>query len=93
LYIKSLKQGQLPAETEILTPVQQRNEYIMTSIRTDQGIELKKLGTDQARVEKTAARYIETGQVLINAERLWLSKEGKLLADGIAAALFADEDE
>lgn len=93
LYIQSLQQGLLPAETEVLTPVQQRNEYIMTAIRTDQGIELKKLGTDQARVEKTAARYLETGQVLINAERLWLSKEGKLLADGIAAALFANEDE
>lgn len=91
LYIKALEQDQLPFEKEVLTPVQQLNEYLMIALRTDRGIELKKLGEQKDRVELLAARYIDSGHLMSDTERIWLSKEGKLLADGIAAALFATE--
>lgn len=91
LYIQSLEQSQLPFEVEVLTPVQQQNEYLMTALRTDTGIDLAKISLDKPRILQTAARYIDSGHLQIDHNRLWLSKEGKLLADGIAAALFAED--
>jgi oxygen-independent coproporphyrinogen-3 oxidase len=89
--INALQQDRLSFEQEILTPVQQLNEYIMTALRTDTGIELKKIGEDQSRLLRIAIRYIDTGHLMKSEDRIWLSKEGKLLADGIAAALFKEE--
>lgn len=91
LYIKAIEQEQLPFEIEVLTAVQQLNEYIMTALRTDTGIDVTKLSFHQTQLLQAAARFIDTGHLLLGENRLRLSKEGKLLADGIASALFADE--
>ena len=40
LYIKSLNQDIIPIEKEILTPAEKLNEYIMTSLRTIEGMDL-----------------------------------------------------
>ncbi|MFM8805954.1 MAG: radical SAM family heme chaperone HemW [Sphingomonadales bacterium] len=89
-YIKALAQDQLPFEQEILTSVQQLNEYIMIALRTDKGIDLLKIGNDRQRLLRMADRYIDSGHLMKNEDRIWLTKEGKLLADGIAAALFKE---
>lgn len=89
-YIKALEQDELTFEQEILTPVQQLNEYIMTALRTDTGIDLVKIGEDRPRLLQIAERYINTGHLMKNEASIWLTKEGKLLADGIAAALFKE---
>jgi len=39
-------------------------------------------------LQKGAAKYINSGLLLLREEHLVLTKEGKLLADGIAADLF-----
>ncbi|MBM3921772.1 MAG: radical SAM family heme chaperone HemW [Sphingomonadales bacterium] len=90
LYIRFIEKGQIPYEIEILTPAQICNEYIMTALRTDTGIELATLGKEQERIVRLAERYIQRGHLLSDEKRVWLTKEGKLLADGIAAALFID---
>ncbi len=48
LYIKSIELGQVPFEVEILTPVQQYNEYVLTSLRTVWGTEPGRLAPAQA---------------------------------------------
>jgi oxygen-independent coproporphyrinogen-3 oxidase len=94
-YIAALAGGALPvAEKEVLTPVQQLNEYIMISLRTMEGIDLptvsRRFGPGAAdALERRAARHIQSG-LMIRTEKLVLTKEGKLLADGIAADLFAE---
>jgi oxygen-independent coproporphyrinogen III oxidase len=80
------------AEKEILTPIQQLNEYIMISLRTMEGMDLGHIagrwGAETARnLEARAQRYIREGKMTTSAT-LVLTKEGKLLADGIAADLF-----
>jgi oxygen-independent coproporphyrinogen-3 oxidase len=45
IYIESINKGIIPAETEILTPVQKLNEYIMTSLRTMEGIKIERLNS------------------------------------------------
>jgi oxygen-independent coproporphyrinogen-3 oxidase len=93
LYIHSIEKNEIPFEEEVLTRTQQLNEYIMTSLRTVEGIDLKKLrhdfGEDHSKeLQKQAAKFIATGELLIANEHLLLSREGKLFADGIAAELF-----
>jgi oxygen-independent coproporphyrinogen III oxidase len=94
-YIGALADGALPvAEKEQLTPIQQFNEYIMISLRTKEGIDLitvnRRFGQAAAdSLQRRALRYLQTG-MMIQSESLVLTKEGKLLADGIAADLFSD---
>jgi oxygen-independent coproporphyrinogen-3 oxidase len=91
-YISALNKNELPFEKEILTPVQQLNEYIMTSLRTKEGLDLKRNGEIAANaLIKTAGKYIDSGKMILNEDRLILTNEGKLLADGIAASLFFDQ--
>jgi len=93
LYMQSISLGTVPFEIEHLTPTQQLNEYIMTSLRTKQGISLNHVANqwsegDSKALVKEAKRYIMQGNVVYVNNHLQLTKTGKLLADGIAAGLF-----
>lgn len=93
LYISSLRKGLLPAETEHLTPTQQLNEYIMTSLRTTEGLDLirvdQRFGPNAAEhIRQGIQKYQRTGKVEEHQAILRLTLEGKLFADGIAADLF-----
>jgi len=94
-YIALLTEGTHPVEEkEVLTTVQQFNEYVMVSLRTLEGIDLsvvsQRWGTTAAsRLLERADRYIRAA-LIVQTEQLTLTKEGKLLADGIAAELFSD---
>ena len=92
IYISSINKGSIPCEKEILTPTQQLNEYIMTSLRTIEGLDLGQLGDAQGYGVRTLSKkFIERGLMLEEQNHLKLTKEGKLLADGIAAELFFAE--
>jgi oxygen-independent coproporphyrinogen-3 oxidase len=88
-YIESINRGIIPFEKEELTPKQKLNEYIMTSLRTMEGLNFTIVG-EAAGFELRAAgkKYIESGKMIEENNFLKLTKEGKLLADGIAADLF-----
>ncbi len=93
LYIKSIEGGVLPIEEEQLTETQQLNEYIMTSLRTIEGLNLElireKFGVQLSeQVHKESERYLSTGKLQLVDEKLVLTREGKLFTDGIAADLF-----
>lgn len=85
--------GDAAVEREELTTIQQLNEYIMISLRTMEGSELPLVARrfGEQRAEELAARahrYIREGKMHLRSGSLQLTKEGKLLADGIAADLF-----
>ncbi|TKK65706.1 radical SAM family heme chaperone HemW [Ilyomonas limi] len=93
LYMQSISRSTVPFEIEHLTPMQQLNEYIMTSLRTRQGISLNHVSAQWSEVDsmaliKGAKRYIMQGNVVFVNNHLQLTRSGKLLADGIAAGLF-----
>jgi oxygen-independent coproporphyrinogen III oxidase len=96
LYIQSLQQQQVPFEIETLTPTQRLNEYIMTSLRTMEGLSLAYVQTHFAAkaaedILRESKRFVERGDMVLDDERLRLTKAGKLLADGIASDLFFEE--
>ena len=94
LYIQSIQKNIIPFEEEKLTDVQRLNEYIMTSLRTIEGIDLKLIENNfsikhRNRIESTANDYIKRKLIIIKKENFVLTEKGKLFADGIAADLFA----
>ena len=91
-YINSINDGIIPFEKEELTTTQKLNETIMISLRTIEGLDLSKLNeamSDELRT--TSRKYIDNGLMKIEGNFLRLTKEGKLLADGIAADLFFNQ--
>ena len=93
LYIQSIKNKIIQHEEELLTTTQQLNEYIMTSLRTIEGLDLKKterdFGNDKAeKIQLQSKKYLEEKLMKQENEFLILTKKGKFLADGIAADLF-----
>jgi oxygen-independent coproporphyrinogen-3 oxidase len=95
LYIKALMEGQLKMESENLLPRDLLNEYIMTSLRTKEGLDLQKVSDQfgnekKLSLEKSAKQYIQSKKIERKKEKLILTNSGKLFADGIAASLFFD---
>ena len=93
LYIKSIAQGQLNFEIELLTEANRYNEYMMTSLRRIEGFDLDLIAA------KFGNRYYEHSIAMINemdprnifnqnGNQYSLKDEAKFLADGIASDFF-----
>ena len=92
-YFQALAENRLSFEREVLSSQNQINEYIMTGLRTKWGCNLKQMkeefGYDlyhnnQAYIGQLLAHE----KAVIQKDHLVLTKQGLLLADGIAANLF-----
>ncbi|MCX6264475.1 MAG: radical SAM family heme chaperone HemW [Bacteroidetes bacterium] len=97
-YIASIGNGILPNTKEILTTTQQVNEYIMTSLRTMEGISMVQIADRFGKampeqIMQDAQSWIREGLLQLMNQQLILTRAGKLLADGIAADLFREEPE
>lgn len=89
LYIQSLKKDELPFEIEHLSEEQKLNEYVMTSLRTMEGLDIAHVNTKYTEeLLKSAEQFIQKKWIENNSNQLILTREGKLFADGIAAELF-----
>lgn len=93
LYLQSLAKDVVPFEEEQLDAAQQLNEYIMISLRTAEGISLGRLERQfgpkaQESVMASLQPYLLRNQCMVSDGHIMLTREGKLFADGIAAALF-----
>jgi len=93
LYIQTLSKEELAFDKEVLTEAQLVNEYIMTSIRTTEGIDLELVATRfnptiKNTIEIRSEKYIDALKLRKEDSRIVLTREGKLFADGIASDLF-----
>ena len=94
LYIKNIKENTVPFEAEHLTARQKQNEYIMTSLRTSEGISMQHIKETfgpaaYERVLNLSFIFINKKMLLEKNAHLILTDEGKLFADGITADFFA----
>jgi len=92
-YILSIENNKLPFEIELLSEVDQLNEYIMTSLRCDTGINKEFLvqhwGEEKMiHIRNEISKSIAEGRVVEDEKHIKLSASGKFFADGIAASLF-----
>jgi oxygen-independent coproporphyrinogen-3 oxidase len=90
-----LERGEVPATTEHLSPLDQANEYLLTTLRTSRGCDLRYL-RDALGLNLLADRAEYLGSLLdqematLHDDTLRLTDAGKLLADHITLELFAD---
>ncbi len=92
-YIKSLGEGIVPFEQEVLTETQQLNERIMTSLRTMEGFDMayhknKCSMEDAFAFDKTVQHFIQEGLLVAENDVIKLTQQGKLFADYVAGELF-----
>jgi oxygen-independent coproporphyrinogen-3 oxidase len=93
LYLKAIEKGELPLEQEHLSTKDLYNEYIMTGLRTLEGVSLlhikKTFGNRYALyLEAQVQRHLENRYFFWDGDFIKISKKGKFLTDGLAADLF-----
>ena len=93
MYIKSIQEGNLPIETEILSKTDRYNEYVMTGLRTIWGISLDRIQSEFGQtyldyLNQQAAKYIEDHLLHVDENILRTTRKGKFLSDGISSDLF-----
>jgi oxygen-independent coproporphyrinogen-3 oxidase len=93
LYLKSIQENKLPAETEKLTIADRYNEYVMTGLRTIWGVSVKRVEEELGSIYKdyllaASGKFVVQGLLANKNGIIKTTKKGKFLADGIASDLF-----
>ena len=96
LYIKGMEENIPVFEIEYLTVTQQLNEYIMTGLRTIEGLSLQYVSEKWSddfsnEIAMGAKKFLNNELMHQKNNHLILTNRGKLFADGIAAELFREE--
>lgn len=96
LYIKSIENGNLSFEREELGRTQQINEHLMIRLRMMEGLDIYEYTTlfgseESERVFRGMDPFIDNGWIVWDGQTAKLSRDGRLMADGIASELFAEE--
>ena len=92
-YIQSIQDKTLPSEVEVLSVIDQFNEYIMTGLRTVWGVSLEKVEKEYGETYKIhlingIESYLRMGLLKIQENWIITTEKGKFLVDGISAELF-----
>ena len=91
-YMEAIAMHNIPAEEELLTENNRLNEYIMTSLRTIWGLDLEHLNAIAAgsadELLKLTPEFFDKQWLHREAGIIYLTPQGKLYADHIAAELF-----
>ena len=90
-YIESATVGHIAHDEEQLGLKEAHNEYVMTALRTVEGIDKSKVAAPfAARLAKEVGRFVVAGLIEETATHYRPTAEGLLHADGIASDLFID---
>lgn len=92
--VKQYAEGDIQFESETLTMRDHLNEYVMTSLRRKEGVDLdyveRRFGaSERMRIESAAKEWIATGVVEARASSLAVRPERFLLSDAVIESLFA----
>lgn len=89
--------GGVPAESERLTDTDRFNEYLLTRLRTVEGIDLaeaeRSFGQERVRrLRREAESWLQTATLRLSGTRMTLSPERFLLSDAVIRSLFETDD-
>lgn len=95
-YIKGIKKGEQPNQTETLTTSQRFNEYLLTGLRTNQGIDLtsikKEFGVNLLKQKKYFIdQCLNNDRAILKNNRFIITENALILADSIILELMMDE--
>lgn len=88
-YIRRVAETGTGSKAETLSALDEARERILMGLRIESGLDLEQLkhATGQTVEAEELRRYTDQGWLTMSGTRLRLTDEGRLLADGIAAAL------
>ena len=91
--VKEYAAGVVRYESEELTTLDHLNEYVMTSLRRIEGIDLgyisRRFGVEHAeRIKRAARMWIESGVVECKGQRIAIFPEHFLVSDAVIEAFF-----
>ena len=88
-YVAGASKGEIPFEDELLTTADAYNEYVMTALRTAEGIDKSLVAPEYAgHLSRGVQRFVGEGLVVETPTHYRPTPKGLLQADGIAASLF-----
>ncbi len=92
-YVDSMRKGKSYSETEILSEIDSINEFILTGLRTVEGINLQHFRSNfgekaDEQLMKESQSSISKGLLEKTENRLAITSTGKVLLDGVTAELF-----
>jgi len=91
-YIDGIKAREIPEQVEELSLADQFNEYIMTGLRTTEGITLEQVTSFGPRFkdnfDREADVLLKEGKLILAGERLLIPDTARFMSDGIASDLF-----
>lgn len=92
-YMASLAKGIVPSQFEQLSQKDKYNEFVMTRLRTIQGVDVNELSGRygamfESHFRQLVAPYCESGAVIQNGSRFYLSRSGQFIADKVSSDLF-----
>lgn len=95
-YIRALKNGELPFEEDVLTKAQQFNEYLLTGLRTNKGINFsdfeKKFGVNLYKEHKQFInKCIDENMATLDNGQFILTEAALILADSVIIEMMIDE--
>lgn len=93
LYITAIESGQIYSEEEVLNEKDRLNEYLMTGLRTAQGIDLslvgKRFGESVSRQLKAQLEDPEWDKMIIRSDKVYsMTPNGWLWSDRLIGELF-----
>ena len=93
IYIKAIRQHDLPVEIESLSDADKLNEYVMVSLRTIEGMDLHFIEErfsrkERERIETIIETILQKGTIKRSGNKVILTDAGKLLGDAITVQLF-----
>lgn len=91
-YIAAIRKGTLQQEIEKVTTISHYNDFVMTALRTYEGIDLRTIDHEFGQntltyLQEQATPYIKRNLLEVVGDHLRLTKEGIFLSDGITAEL------
>ncbi|MEP7320545.1 MAG: radical SAM family heme chaperone HemW [Saprospiraceae bacterium] len=92
-YIQLIKNEQSFFEIEILNDIMKYNEYILTRLRTIEGVSMHELKEPfKSHVIKQSNHWANEKFVVLSDQSIQLTRKGKFIADRISADLFFAEE-
>lgn len=87
-YVRSIKNGILPSESEVIDPDTHYDDIITTAMRTHEGVDLRHLPPEYRDYALRCAKNdIENGLLEIVGDRLRLTRQGLFVSDMIMSNL------